>query len=314
MPRIVDVAQLAGVSTATVSRVLNGTKVRADLEEAVRRAVDALGYSANRTARSLRRQYSDVIALVIPDVENPFFTSVARGVEDVAQEAGLSVVLCNTDDDDDKERRYLGVARSENMAGVILAPAGDAPDLDQLARTVRAVVVIDRQVQIDVDQVLFDNRALGARSTRALIDRGHRTIACITGPLATTTAVERAAGWRETLEEAGIEPGELIHANFRVDGGRSAMAQILAGGPVPDAVLATNNLVGVGVLQALTGWTGPHVALGIIGDLPFATSDVGDVVRHALNPREMGMRAARLLVDRIAGRAGEPRTHVLDTS
>ena len=93
MARIVEVAARAGVSTATVSRVLNGRRVRPDLEESVRAAIEELDYVPNRTARSLRRQYSDVIALIIPDVENPFFTSVARGVEDIAQEAGLSVVL-----------------------------------------------------------------------------------------------------------------------------------------------------------------------------------------------------------------------------
>ncbi|MGC5614943.1 LacI family DNA-binding transcriptional regulator [Georgenia sp. Z1491] len=313
MTRIVDVAARAGVSTATVSRVLNGTKVRADLEEAVRRAVDELGYSANRAARSLRRQYSDVVALVIPDVENPFFTSVARGVEDVAQAAGLSLVLCNTDDDVEKEQSYLSVAESENMAGVILAPAGDAPDLTRLLGRSRAVVVIDREVRDQVDQVLFDNVGLGRRATELLLARGHTDVACITGPRTTSTAVERAAGWRDALGDAGIGADRLVHANFRVDGGRAAMTEMLAGPTQPDAVLATNNLVGVGVLQALAAWGGPRIEVGIVGDLPFATSDVADVARLPLNPREMGVRAARLLVDRIRGTAGEPGTHVLGT-
>ncbi|MGC5629249.1 LacI family DNA-binding transcriptional regulator [Georgenia sp. Z1344] len=312
MTRIVDVAERAGVSTATVSRVLNGAKVRDDLAEAVRRAVDELGYSANRTARSLRRQSSDVVALIIPDVENPFFTSVARGVEDVAQAAGLSLVLCNTDDDDEKERRYLAVAESENMAGIILAPAGEAPDLSRLVRRSRAVVVIDREVGCAVDHVLFDNVALGRQATEQLIARGHRDIACITGPRSTTTAVERAAGWRAALEDAGWPADRLVHANFRVDGGRSAMTELLAGDRPPDAVLATNNLVGVGVLQILAGWSGPRIEVGIIGDLPFATSDVADVAQVPLNPREMGVAAAQRLVDRIRGTAGEPERHVLD--
>lgn len=312
MTRIVDVAQRAGVSTATVSRVLNGTKVREDLAEAVRRAVDELGYSANRTARSLRRQYSDVIALIIPDVENPFFTSVARGVEDVAQAAGLSVVLCNTDDDEGKERSYLAVAESENMAGVILAPAGPDPDVEGLARRLRAVVVIDRKVPGEVDQVLFENRGFGVRATEQLIARGSRRIACITGPAATPTAVERAEGWREALTAAGLEPGPLVHANFRVDGGYGSMRELLAADIPPDAVLATNNLVGVGVLRALSTWEGPPVEVGIIGDLPFVTHEVDDVALVPLTPREMGVRAAKLLVDRISGTAAEPATYYLD--
>ncbi len=311
MARIVEVAARAGVSTATVSRVLNGRRVRPDLEEAVRAAIEELDYVPNRTARSLRRQYSDVIALVIPDVENPFFTSVARGVEDIAQEAGLSVVLCNTDDDEAKEKRYLTVAERENMAGVILAPAGDSPDLGPLIRRGRAVVVIDRAVADDVDQVVFDNEALGRRVAETLVARGHRDIACITGPRRTPTAVDRAEGWRAVLAEAGLATERLVYANFRVDGGRSAMTELLESDTPPDAVLATNNLVGVGELQVLAGWPGPHVDVGIIGDLPFATSDVQDVPRIALNPRNMGVRAAELLVARLTGAAGEPATRVL---
>ncbi|MGO1561400.1 Transcriptional regulator, LacI family [Actinomycetales bacterium JB111] len=314
MTRIVDVANHAGVSTATVSRVLNGTKVRADLAEAVRKSVAELGYSANRNARSLRRQYSEVIALIIPDVENPFFTSVARGVEDVARAAGLSLVLCNTDDDEGKESSYLSVAESENMAGVILAPAGPSPDVERLARRLRAVVVIDRKVPGDVDQVLFSNRDFGVRATKQLLEGGSRHVACITGPATTPTAVERADGWRETLTEAGLEPGPLVHANFRVDGGYAAMRELLAAKTPPDAVLATNNLVGVGVLRALSTWAGPSVAVGIIGDLPFATHEVDDVALVPLSPREMGVRAARLLVDRISGTAEEPATYYLDHS
>ena len=313
MVRIVDVAAHAGVSTATVSRVLNGVKVRAELAEQVRRAVDDLDYAPNRTARSLRRQFSDVIALIIPDVENPFFTSVARGVEDVAQAAGLSLVLCNSDDDVAKERRYLTVAEHENMAGVILAPADTTPELSRLTDRNRAVVVIDRAVSDDVDQVVFDNYALGREAGAALVARGYRDIACITGPRSTPTAVERAKGWRAALEEAGLSGERLSYANFRVDGGRSAMTEVLAGGSPPDAVLATNNLVGVGVLQVLAGWAGRHVDVGIIGDLPFATSDVEDVLHLSLQPREMGLRAAELLVERIHGSGAAPEKRVLLT-
>jgi len=314
MVKIVDVAARAGVSTATVSRVLNGTKVRADLEAAVHQAIDDLGYVPDRTARSLRRRHSDVIALVLPDVENPFFTSVARGVEDVAHAVGLSVVLCNTDDDEDKEQRYLTVAEYENMAGVILAPAGPTPALDRLLERRRAVVVIDREVPDPVDQVILDNWALGRQGAEALIARGHREIACITGPQTTTTAIERAAGWRGALEENNLPIGRLIYANFRVDGGRSAMRELLHSDSPPQAVLATNNLVGVGVLQMLSSQRGSSIDVGIIGDLPFATSDVDHLPRVPLNPRDMGVLAARRLVARLQGETDRPTVHVLPTA
>lgn len=310
MATIVDVAALAGVSTATVSRVLNGKKVRADLTEAVQLAAAELGYTADRTARSLRRRHSDVVALVLPDIENPFFTSLARGVEDVAQEAGLSLVLCNTDEDPGKEERYLAVADSENMAGVLLAAATAAPNLEPLLGRGRAVVAIDRAVAAPVDQVLFDNVGLGRRVTEALIGRGHRRIACISGPAGISTADERAEGWRQAHAAAGLSPDErlLVRSSFRVDGGRSAMRELLALPAPPQAVVATNNLVGVGALQALAEADGAGPALGVIGDLPFVTSRTDDLVILPLGPREMGVTAARLLIDRINGAASEPRT------
>lgn len=313
MVKIVDVAARAGVSTATVSRVLNGTQVRAEMATKVRRAVEDLNYFPDRTARSLRRRHSEIIALVIPDVQNPFFTSVARGVEDVAQEAGLSVVLCNTDDDEEKEKHYLAIAELENMAGIILAPAGSAPQLTQLTDRGQATVVIDRAVPDHLDQVIFDNRSLGRRGAEMLIDRGHQDIACITGPRTTTTANERASGWCEALEAHGLSPHRLSHASFRAEGGRSAMQQILKETAQPQAVLATNNLVGVGVLQALSIKSDPTIDVAIIGDLPFATSNVSDTPLIPLNPHDMGVRAAELLVSRLHGDHGEPVTHVLET-
>ncbi len=315
MARIVDVAALAGVSTATVSRVLNGKAVRADLEKAVRKAIDELGYTPNRTARSLRRQHSEVIALVLPDIENPFFTSLARGVEDIAQEAGLSVVLCNTDEDPDKQERYLRIADDENMAGVIVAPAGPSALLRHLTERERAVVVVDRAVPDDVDQVTFDNLELGRRATRALAERGFRRIACVTGPESTPTAVARAQGWREELAEAGLPAPEdlLVHVNFRVDGGEDAMTRLLELATPPDAVLATNNLVGVGALRVLSATDQVDLGLGIIGDLPLVTSPVDNVSLLQLRPREMGLSAARMLVQRIRGEAGPARQIVQPT-
>lgn len=311
---IAQVAHRAGVSTATVSRVLNGKPVRADLAQAVHRAAADLAYLPDRTARSLRRRYSDVVALVLPDIENPFFTSLARGVEDVAQEAGLSVVLCNTDDDAAKEDHYLSIAASENMAGVILAPASATPSLAPLTAQQRVVVVVDRPVSADVDQVHFDNLALGRDATRRLVQRSFSRIACVTGPRETRTAVDRADGWRSAMQEAGLNVDDTLlrHVNFRVDGGRAAMRDLLGLADPPDAVLATNNLVGVGVLQTLAQDSGGpnQLGVGIIGDLPFATSPVEGLTLVPLRPRELGVQAAHLFLERLRGDA-EPARRVI---
>jgi len=317
MTTISDVATRAGVSTATVSRVLNGIAVRTDLEEAVRIAIQELDYSPSRAARSLRRQLGEVIALILPDIENPYFTSLARGVEDVAQLHGFSVVLCNSDDDVAKESRYLKIAISERMAGVIIAPAGDMTSVSSLTSQRQSVVVVDRQVDDDVDQVLEDNDALARRGVDMLVDRGFTRVACITGPESTVTARERAAGWRAQMIHRGLDaPDELlVYANFRVDGGRAAIARLLELPGPPQAVLATNNLVGVGALQGLAERQGSHDAIevGVLGELPFATSNTSDISIVPLHPREMGLTAARLLIERVNGSVSEPGSRVVLT-
>ncbi len=278
--------------------------VREDLAEAVQRAAEELDYTLDRTARSLRRRSSDVLALVVPDIENPFFTAVARGVEDVAREAGLSLVLCNSDDDPAKEARYLEIVAQEGMAGIILAPASHRPLLGPLQRKGRTVIVIDRVVRDEVDQVVFDNVALGLAGARQLVERGARRIACITGPDRIRTAHDRAAGWARALTESGLEPEpELVqHVNYRVDGGRTAMQALLRLAAPPDAVLATNNMVGIGTLQVLAGLpVDQRPAVAVIGDLPYVASESTDVLLLPLRPRELGMQAAQMFVERRDG-------------
>lgn len=313
MIRIRDVADLAGVSTATVSRVLNGKPVREELAKAVREAADQLGYVPHATARSLRRGHSDLIALVVPDVENPFFTTIARAVEDEAANAGYSVVLCNTDDAAAKEEKYLNIALRENMAGVIIAPATYDPALGPLLERKRAVVVIDRETRHDVDHITFDNVALGRDATRVLLERGHTRILCVTGPKTTSTAVQRAQGWREALMDAGCAPSTemLAHVDFRVEGGREATEFYIRSGsldgsgstssaamPGATAILATNNLVGVGALQALSA-NEYAMDVSVIGDLPYATSDLRDVSVTSLTPSKLGREAITRLLARI---------------
>ncbi len=173
MATIYDVAERAGVSPATVSRVFNGVRVTEEKARLVRRAATELGFTPSRPARALRRRNSEIIALIIPDIENPFFTSLARGVEDVAQAAGYSVVLCNSDEDQDKEQRYLAIADSEQMSGVILAAAGDGSTAHALITKGRRVVAVDRApAGLDVDTVMIDGRSGARLATRTLQEQG----------------------------------------------------------------------------------------------------------------------------------------------
>jgi LacI family transcriptional regulator len=313
---IYDVARLAGVSPATVSRVFNGTTVTPENERVVRAAASDLDFVPNRTARTLRRRSSDIIALVIPDIENPYFTALARGVEDGARAAGYSVVLCNTDDDPAREAGYLDVAVSEHMAGVIIAAASDRSDLAPLLTRNTAVVAVDRVPHgAPIDAVTVDNTAGGRAATRLLIDRGYARIACIAGPVDVETSTQRVDGWRAALDAARLpaDADLLEHADYRVDGGADAMRRLLDRPARPDGVFIANNLMSVGGLRVLRdeGIHPPSIGVASFGALPFSTSAPTGVSAVSLPARELGSTAARILLERIAGDRQAPRTIVL---
>jgi LacI family transcriptional regulator len=313
MATIKDVAALAGVSPATVSRVLNGASVSPDKEEMVRRAAADLKFRPNRVARRLRNQTSELVALMIPDVENPFFTALARGVEDRIQEAGFSVVLCNTDDDPEKENKYLAVVESETMAGVILAPSVTSGGLLEVVSSGRPVVAVDRATGLDIDAVMIDNRAAGIAATNALYDAGYERVACIAGPREIEATEERSLGWMHAsaLRDLPFKHERYLqHANYRVDGGRTAMEKLLDMNEPPDAVLTTNNLLGVGAIQVLveTGMTPPAFGVAVFGELPFSTLPPAAITQVQLPARHLGSTAATMLLDRIAGDTQPART------
>ncbi|MYR47463.1 substrate-binding domain-containing protein [Streptomyces sp. SID5910] len=322
MVTIQDVARAAGVSPATVSRVFNGGSVTPARVLSVQQAAAALGFAPNRVARSLRKQRSSVIALIIPDIENPFFTSLARGVEDAAQRTSHSVVLCNSDEDTDKERRYLEVALGEQMAGVIVAAASqDETDLGPLiARGVPVVAVDRRPRDAEVDAVRLDDHHGGEVATRHLVRAGYRRIACITGSQGASTSEERLAGHRAALNAlrgpGAADDAYVRHADFRVEGGRAAMRELLALPEPPDAVFVANNLMTIGVLDALreAGRTPPGVGVLSFGDVPWASLVRPSLSAVELPSYELGRTAADLLLQRMEGADAPLQTVVLRTT
>ena len=325
MTTINDVARAAGVSPATVSRVFNGGRVTAERAERVRKSAAELGFSPNRVARSLRMQRASVIGLIIPDIENPFFTSLARGVEDAAQQTNLSVVLCNTDEDVDKERRYLEIAAAEQMAGVIVAAASrNRTDLSVLEGRGMPVVAVDRRPRgASVDAVMVDNQHGGEEATAHLLRSGYRRIACIAGPEGASTSDDRLAGYRAVMRDhlretdGGALPPEYVrHADFRVEGGRSAMRDLLALPAPPDAVFVANNLMTVGALQALreAGTEPPRTGVLSFGDVPWASLVRPPLSTVQLPSYDLGWTAAGLLQERIAGTERPLQTVVLRTA
>lgn len=315
MATIYEVAALAGVSPATVSRVFNGNTVSEEKQRLVRDAAQKLGFTPNKTARRLRKQSSEIICLLVPDIENPFFTALARGVEDRAQESGFSVVLCNTDDDPAKELRYLQIAASEQMAGVILSPASDEVDLGAIASLGRPVVAVDRTTPYPVDAVKIDNRAAGIAATTALVEAGFRRIACIAGPAGIEETEDRYLGWKQVVaaRKTLVRDGFLQHADFRVEGGRAAMKALLDLVQPPDAVVTTNNLMAIGALQALheAGIDPEDFGVAVLGELPYLLPPPVSVVQVRLPARHLGRTAASMLLERIGGDTQPLRTVVL---
>lgn len=321
MATIYDVARRAEVSPATVSRVVNGhANVDPALAERVRTAMRDLDYRPNAVARNLRRSRTSLWAVIISDIGNSFFTSLVRGVEDVAQESGYSVVLCNSDEDPTKEGRYVSAALSEQMAGVIISPAGRAMHVNRLVDARVPVVVIDRQLRdVPVDTVLVDNEHGAESATGHLIEAGYRRIACVTGPRRLSTAMQRLRGYQRALDAAGLPLlDDLVRfADFRTGGGYQAMASLLEREPRPDAVFSANNLMTLGALECLRdSRVGVPGELGVVGfdDVPWAGLVRPSLTTVAQPTYALGRAAAELLAERITTPDRPPSTVTLPTT
>lgn len=306
MATISDVAKAAGLSTATVSRALNGiSTVNPDLVTKVRRAAQELGYQPNGPARNLRRKRTTVIALLISDVENPYFTSIARGVEDVARSEGHSVVLCNSDEDPAKERGYLDVALAERMAGVIISPTSAVRNAESAAERGMPLVAVDRPLPTGSgDCVLVDTRDAARDATCHLAARGYTRIACLTGPEGVFTAEDRLAGYHDGLRqlERDADPALVRHAPYRSAGAHEAMERLLDTERPPDAVLVANNAMAIGTLGALSQRglrPGRDVGVVVFDDAPWAPLIDPPLSVVAQPAYDIGATAAKLLLERI---------------
>lgn len=318
MATINDVATRAGVSTATVSRALNGkSTVAPELAARVMAAAEELGYRPNGPARNLRKQAAKVLALIISDVENPFFTAIARGAEDVAHVAGFSVVLCNSDDNPAKESEYVEVALQERVAGVLLSATGRGNSADRLREGRVPAVAIDRRLpRFFGDTVLVNNRLAAREATVHLVEQGYRRIGCVTGPSGVLTADERLAGYRDGLRTMGRarSPSLIRRSDFKAAGANRAAHRLLTLPDPADALLVANNAMVVGVLQKLAELglrVGRDVGIVTFDDAPWATLLDPPLTVVAQPAYDIGKLAAQLLLDRIGGNRTEGVTKTL---
>lgn len=305
--KISDVARAAGVSPATVSRVLNGSAdVRSDLKERVVEAARRLGYVPFSSARTLRRQQASIWAAIVTDIENPFFTAVVRGVGDVAHANGCRLVLCNSDENLERENAYIDVAVAERMAGVVIAVASAAQSsVQRLLDLNIPVVAVDRPAGDDIDAVVVDNRHGADEAVRHLIDSGRRRIGCITGPTRVATANERLAGYRNALKRAGMDiDARLIRrADYKEEGGYQAVHALLQEKRSIDALFIANSPMAAGALRALreAGLSSPRdVALVAFDDAPWCRLTSPSISVVAQPAYDIGRVAGELLADTAA--------------
>ena len=308
MPTIVEVAKRAGVSIATVSNVIRGTRrVSSKLEERVRTAIRDLDYYPNEIARSLKVKQTRMLGMVLPDITNPFFPEIIRGAEDTAFERGYFLVTANTDEQGGRERRIVSALRSYRVDGILLASAS-GNDTTHIRSTMQAgisIVCLDRSVPgIKMDAVLLDNIRGGRECVRHLIQCGHRRIAIITGSLELQTGRERLRGYEDALKEAGIslDPGLILEGDFRDASGYRLGKELLCRRTKPTAIFVCNGVMTLGVLKALEelGMQCPEdIALATFDDLAGDRSFHPHLTAVVQPSYKMGARAATILMDRI---------------
>ncbi len=310
MPNIRDVAKLAGVAPITVSRVINNSGyATGETRRRVQEAIEKLGYVPNSLARSLRSRKTRMLALLLTDITNPFWTTVARGVEDAASDAGFSVILCNTDESETEQERYLRIILEKQVDGVLLVPVRDPVEPVCSIRAQQVpVVVLDRRVpaNLETDVVRSDSEGGAYNLANLLISLGHRRIAILTGPHGVSTAEDRVAGYRRALRDAGLDWELVLYGDFSLDSGYQLACQALQREPRPTACFAGNNFLAIGALRALrdAGLKVPEqVALVGFDDLPEALM-IDPFLTAARQPAyEMGHKATELLLARLSSQA-----------
>ncbi|WIY83103.1 LacI family DNA-binding transcriptional regulator [Propionimicrobium sp. PCR01-08-3] len=253
-----DVAAAAQVSSATVSRVLSGkSTVDPEMAKRVHEAVEATGYVPNFMGMALRRQVTNTWAIIVSNIENPFFTRLVASMEEAAEYLGYSVMLCNTNEQVDRENRYINAVIQRRMSGVAIAAASAVrTDLTPLTRAGIPVVLIDRLVQgYDGDSVVVDNALIGRLAAEHFAAQGYRRFGCVAGPRHVSSMAHRLEGFRTALRERGIDlPNAMVsQTDLRGDSGEFSVANMLNQPDAPDAIFSGYGVTTAGAYRAIKG-------------------------------------------------------------
>jgi LacI family transcriptional regulator len=319
MPTIREVAEKAGVSPTTVSHVVNNTRyVSEHVRNRVRLAMRELNYRPNALARSLRRGETLTLGLILPDSANPFFAEISRAIESEAFQCGYSVILCNTENNIEKERLYTEVLENKQVDGLIFVASGeDLQAISEIAGNGLPLVVVDRDMgNLELDTVTTDNFSGGLIATQHLLSLRHQRIACITGPSNITPSADRVTGYRAALQQAGVPVDEVLLArgDFHPASGYQAALQLLQRNPRPTAIFACNDLMAIGAIRAAS-----QLGLRVPQDVSILGFDEIELASYTTPPltsvsqpkEEIGQLAVALILERIQDHTLLPRRKVL---
>ena len=316
MTTMKDVARQAGVSVATVSHVMNASRaVSSEAREKVQGAILALKYRRDGIARSLRMSHTGTIALMISDITNPFFADMVRGIEDCVHVRGttFNILLCNTEENDERERRALDMVLEKRIDGIIIVPTGgNAALLQDLVDNGLPIVLADRHLaDLQADAVVVDNRHASFAITNHLIRFGHRHICALRAELDASSIRERVAGYFDALKSAGLssDGGLVASSHSSIEAAVAAGFALLDLRPAPTALFGTNNFMTLGLVQAVLerGLRCPG-DISIVGfdDFPWAASFQPRLTVIQQPSFAVGQEAAGLLLDRISRKRQGP--------
>ncbi len=277
MNTLKDVAKHLGISVSTVSRVINNSEhVDPKTRELVEAGIKELNYFPNENARRLKSNSSNVLGIIIPDITNPFFSNIVRGIEKTSAENNFSVILADTNGNMNNEKGMLNLLRRQQVAGIVCASVAD----DEFAKNIYAsknlnIVFVDNLPSIakEYSSVIINNYIAAKELTELLIKKGHRKICMISGPLPESTAIERLEGFKAALKENGIEINDdhIVYGDYRLESGKQIMKQFLDANISPTAVFAANNFMAYGAMHTIL-----ESGLKVPGDIEIATFDIVD--------------------------------------
>jgi len=320
MVTIKDIARKAGVSPSTVSRALNGNPViNRETRRRIRELAEEMGYEKNELARGLVKGDIGAIGLIIPDITNPFFAEITRGVEDAANERGHGVILCNTGGDLEKEKEYARLLRRKRAGGLILASVTvDDPYIEGLVKGDIPLILVSRvPKEVDTSYITVDDRKGAKMAVEYLMGLGHKTIGFIDGPEDVIPSRDRMKGYQEVLKEHGIPLYEEIicYADFTREAGYHVMKRYLKLPELPTAVFAANDLIALGAIEAIEedGSLVPD-DISVIGfnNISYASLPRIMLTTIAQPMYEMGFAAAEYILDVVEGKREERLQRVLE--